>query len=1102
MSDNHEHPHTKSADQPTLKTELQSPGAANTHQSDGGASRADQSERGAFSADRTERSAFSADRTESGDLNADQSYWRSLEQWSQDPGFREKVETEFKSSPLRGESEDGWARREFLTLMGASLAMSAAGCIRRPVQKIVPYNKQPEEVTFGIDNFYTSTWFDGANGMGILVRTREGRPLKVEGNPKNPLNSNGLSARAQAHILSLYDPERFRSARKNIQNKDKGKERSNRDTVTIKWDKADDEIVAELKKGGVALLTGDLPSPTTRALINDFTQAFPGQHYSWEPISNEEVRLGQKESYGTDVIPQYRIDKAKVIVSVDADFLGTWLASTTYARQFAAGRKDIKKMSKLVVFDSNYSLTGANADVRVRIKPSLQLHVVMGLAYEIIVNKKATKYAGNDAISKVLASFSGSAKKLGVESALWSRLADDLIANKGQSLILAGGLATRTDNSIELQLAVNFLNSALENEGATVNGAQAHTGFKSSHQDLVKLISEMEKGNVKTLIMHKVNPVYASPLAAQFIAGLKKVATVITTADRNDETAKYADYVLPDPHTMEAWNDGEFVEGVFSLQQPTIRPLYDTRSFQLSLMTWAFLAEKGPKRLTQFETYYDYLRNYWRTEIFPKHGKGKSFDDFWEGALQEGVVGSLSESKNARALKLESLTKLKAPLSYSEYELVLYPTVAIADGSMANNSWLQELPDPVTKICWDNYACVSLATAEKEKLKEGTLVELKVGKNLIKIPVHIQPGLHDDVIAVAVGYGRTDAGKIANNVGVNAYPLIDMRVNDQICFSGQKVELRNLGGKYLMAVTQDHHSMEGRKIVVEATLKQYLKSEDANNHKHHVWSIWSGHQYNGNKWAMAVDLNSCTGCNACMVACQSENNVPVVGKKYVIEGREMHWLRIDRYYVGNPKNAEMVFQPVMCQQCDNAPCETVCPVLATVHSSEGLNDMVYNRCVGTRYCSNNCPYKVRRFNWFNYAKKIEKPLHLALNPDVTVRARGVMEKCTFCVHRIKSGRVAMKREGRTELKDKEIQTACQQSCPTGALVFGDINDPNSEVSKMVGEKRAYALLEEFGAAPSVRYLTKIRNNDQEHRPGDSSHHSAATQAEGGHGGQS
>lgn len=1007
---------------------------------------------------------------------ASQYYWRSLSQWGEDPEFQKLAETEFQSSPLREEKEEGWARREFLKLMGASLAMSAAGCIRRPVQKIVPYNKQPEEVTFGVDNFYTSTWSDGSDFFNILVRTREGRPLRIDGNPKSPFNGSGLTARAQAHILSVYDPDRFREAKKNIQNMDKGKERSNRDTIHTKYDAADDAIVAELKKGGIALLTGEIASPTTRAVISDFMQAFPSQHYTYEPISYEDIRQGQKDCYGSEIVPSYRVEKAKLIVSIDADFLGSWLNSGTYERQFANGRRNPKGMNKLVAFDSGYSVTGANADVRVRIKPSMQLQVAMGLAHEIIVVKKASRFAGSDSVVKALSSYAGTPQKLGIDPALWSRLAEDLIRLKGQSLVLAGGLATATTDSRVLQIAVNLLNSALENDGATVNYAATHTATKATTGSLEKLIQDMEKGSVKTLIMHATNPVYNSPLSARFVQALKKVNLVVSTADRNDETAKYADYVLPDPHPLEAWGDMEFVDGFLAIQQPTLRPLHDTRSFQLGLMTWAFLAERGPKRITQFETYYDYLRNYWKTEVHPKFGKGKSFEDFWENVLQEGFVGSVSEAnKSPRSFKTEALSHVKESHSHAGYELVLYQSKAMADGSLANVSWLQELPDPVSKICWDNYVAVSLATAEKEHLKEGELVEVAVGDKKLKLHVHIQPGLHDDSVAIAVGYGRTDIGKVGNHVGENAYILAEAKPEGTL-YSGQAVSLSNLGGKYLFAVTQDHHSMEGRQIVAEASLEQYLKNPAANLHRHHVFSIWGGHAYNGNKWGMSVDLNTCTGCNSCMIACQSENNVPVVGRKYVIEGREMHWMRIDRYYVGDPKEAQIVFQPVMCQQCDNAPCETVCPVLATNHSSEGLNDMVYNRCVGTRYCSNNCPYKVRRFNWFNYAKNIEQPLHLALNPDVTVRSRGVMEKCTFCVHRIKSARIVAKREGRG-LRDGEVKTACQQSCPAGAIVFGDLNDPNSEVSQIFKDQRCYSLLEEFGAKPSVRYMTKIRNTD-------------------------
>jgi MoCo/4Fe-4S cofactor protein with predicted Tat translocation signal len=1018
-------------------------------------------------------------------------YWQNLEQWSKDPEFQKLAETEFRSSPLReaemqdGDRDGGWARREFLKLMGASLAMATVSCVRRPVQKIIPYNKAPEEVTFGTPNFYTSTYFDGQEGFGVLVKTREGRPIKMEGNPNHPLNKNAISASAQSAVLSLYDPDRLTEPKKNLPNK----ERSNFDSVHITWEEADKQIIKQLAKGGLSVLTGHIASPTTKHLLKEFVDGFKGKHYVWEPLCQDDIRGGQKASYGQEVVPFFHFDKAKMIVSIDADFLGTWLMPTTFNQQFSAGRKANKNMSKLVVFDSNYSLTGANADLRVRIKPSQQIDAVMGLAHEIVIKKSRSRFAGNATVKAQLAPFAEVARKLSMEKELFAKIADDLWQNRGQSLIVAGGPAAQTERANALQIAVNFLNSVLDNDGVTIDSKAVLEAYEGSNQDLLTLIDEMKRGAVKTLIIHGVNPGYSFANPA-FRQALMKVETLIYTGDRIDETGAMSNFVLPDNHQMEGWSDAEFVSGVVSIQQPTIRPLNNTRSFQLSLMSWAKGAKVASGRMAAAETFYDYLRSYWKNEIHAKHGQGKSFETFWDEALQNGVIGSRRSGSTARNFRVEALQSVK-PINGAELELVLYPSIALGDGRYANISWLQEFPDPITKICWDNYASVSLARAEKLHVKEGDLVVLKVGQQESKIPVHIQPGLHDDVIAVAVGYGRSKVGKVGNGIGVNAYQFVSSSKSGAV-FSGRSADVKVTGERGTLACVAGNNSMEGRKIVVEATLAEYLKDASANNHHHQVFSIWSGHQYNGHKWGMAVDLNSCTGCSACMVACQAENNIPVVGKRYVLQGREMQWLRVDRYFVGDPAQAETVFQPVMCQHCDNAPCETVCPVLATVHNSEGLNDMVYNRCVGTRYCSNNCPYKVRRFNWFNYAKTVDKPLHLAYNPDVTVRTRGVMEKCTFCVHRIKAAR-GQARVDQRELKDGDVQTACQQSCPTGAIVFGDLNDPKSKVSALWKEKRSYALLEEFNASPSVRYMTKIRNNYQETR-----HNDGETHGKGGH----
>jgi len=1025
-------------------------------------------------------------------IERDNKYWLSLEQWNNDPEFAKAAETEFLSSPLREKDgeEGGWARREFLKLMGASIAMASAGCIRRPVQKIVPYNKQPEEVTLGLANYYSSAYMEGSEGLAVLIKTREGRPIKIEANPGHPFSISGLNIRSQASLLNLYDPERLKGPQRNLFNEKK----TNSQVIDVKWEDLDKKVVEQLKKGDVVILTGAISSPATRAVIGDFAQGFKAKHVVWDAISNEDVLAGQKASYGDEVIPAYRFDKAKMIVSIDADFLGTWISPTAFTNQFVEGRKDIKNMNRLVSFDSNYSLTGANADIRFKIKPSQQLDVVMGLLHEIIVKKGASGYAGNGSVKAALAPFADVAAKLGFDAEIFAKVAADLLANRGQSVVVAGGLQAMTEKSKELQVAVNFLNSVLDNEGKTVDAKGGNSAVKGSYADLISLVQDMKNGKVKTLIVHRVNPGFVLPEELGFADAAKKVEMVLYTGDRIDETGVFADYIVPDNHALESWNDAELANGVYTICQPAIRPMYDTRSFQLSLMTWAYLANQGPARLREYETFYDYLRVFWKSDIMPKVGKGKDFEDFWLETLQKGYAGDISKGSSARSFKVEAFTAIKPAAAASGYELVLYPTSQMGDGSLNNVAWLHELPDPITKIVWDNYVMVSLATAEKHQLKEGNVIELTVGEKKIELPIHIQPGLHDDVLAIAVGYGRTRVGKVGNGIGQNAFALASFK-DGKMIFAGQKAEFKKLHKKYELACTQGHHVMEGRNIVAEATLKDYNKKKDAGIHRHHTWSIWSGHEYSGHKWGMAVDLHTCTGCSSCVIACQSENNVPVVGKRYVLEGREMHWLRIDRYYTGNPADAEAVFQPILCQHCDNAPCETVCPVLATVHSDEGLNDMVYNRCVGTRYCANNCPYKVRRFNWFNYAKLIEKPLHMALNPSVGVRTRGVMEKCTFCVQRIHDAKTLARNEKR-QLKDGDVKTACQTACPAGGIVFGDLNDPNSAVAKIFKtEERGYALLEEWHAKPSVRYLSKIRNNDKETTGGHDNGHGTAKQGE-------
>ncbi len=1017
-------------------------------------------------------------KNKSGTDSTQKVFWKSLEEKNHSEEFKKVAEREFLSSPFATEDgNDEVARRDFLKLMGASIALASTACVRKPVDRIVPYAEHPPEITPGVANYYASSWAYAGQVTGLIVKTREGRPIKLEGNPGFPVNKNGLSAAAQAQILSLYDPDRLQSPVK-VENGSAQK---------ITWDQLDEAVTPELKKGSVVLLSSSLSSPSTKQLIGDFFQGFKGKHVVWDAIGADDVIEGQKASYGNSIVPRYRFDRAKMIVSFGADFLGSWLSPAEFSSQFAQNRKPSSEMNKLVVFESMMSLTGANSDTRIQVKPSQTLTAVMAILHELIVTQKASRYAGDGAIQKTLSQFSNAAADLGVDSALISQIAKDLWANKGQSLAVAGGLNTRTKDSLSLQVAVNFLNSVLENDGKTLDGSSVPVvSYEGSYAAIESLIAEMNRGDVHTLIIHRANPVYALADSFGFKEALKKVKLVIYTGGHFDETAKLAHYVAPDHHHLENWGDNESQEGVYAIQQPTVRPLYDTRSLELTFISWAYQLDAGPARLREPDSWLQYLQTNWR-DLKNKLGLAGDFESFWTNFLRTGVVDTSSRngkrSSNApeRKFLVNAFTSIQKPKSDTALELVLYTSVGLGDGSNSNNSWLQELPDPITKIVWDSYVSIAPQTAKTLGVKEGQVIEITAGGVTLKLPVHIQPGCHPGALAVAVGLGRTDAGSVGSGVGVNAFQFASNAV-----FAGIDAKVNVTSEKIELANTQGHHSMEGRQIVVQATLKDYLKKPDANIHKHKMLSLWPKHEYKGYRWAMVIDQSVCTGCSACVVACQSENNVPVVGKKHILDGREMHWIRIDRYYVGDESNPETVFQPMLCQHCENAPCETVCPVLATTHSDEGLNQMTYNRCVGTRYCANNCPYKVRRFNWFNYTTTLKKPEVYALNPDVTVRSRGVMEKCTFCVQRIHDAKGVAKDKGIT-VKDGDVKTACQESCPTNAIIFGNVNDKGALVAKTFDDPRAYSVLEEFNAVPMVKYQTKIRNSDAVQSDGKGAH---------------
>ena len=978
------------------------------------------------------------------------------------------------------------SRREFLKLLSAGAAFAAAGCARKPVEKVLPYLKAPEEITPGNAVYYATTCGECPAACGAVVKTREGRPIKLEGNPDHPLTRGGFCARGQASVLNLYDPDRLRAA--GIVDRATGAVRA------ATWGEVDKAAVRGLKKAmeegkAVVLLTGTVNSPSTLALIDGFLASFPtAEHVVYDPISADALARAQDLCYGERLIPGYAFENADVVVSLGADFLGSWLSPVEFARAFSSRRRpESGAMARLVVVEPSMSLTGTNADQRLRVRPEHLYPVAMALANELLVREPRGPLAADAVIVNAVRAFSagGIEAAAGLPEGTLAALADRLWEARGRGLVLAGPQAAPAAHAVGLQTAVNLLNSALGNEGITVDASTASRQAAGSEEAVTRLVERMRAGDIGALLVQGVNPAYSLPAAVGFAEAAKRVAFVASYADRADETAVLADIVAPDTHFLESWNDHEPRRGVRSLTQPAIAPLYDVRPFQETLLAWARYVGTGPLALVT-ATWHEWLRDRWRREVHPAADAAAPFELFWEGALREGVVRTGASAAGARPFRsgaLSTLPEWTAPAEGS-LSLVLYPSVSLYDGRSANNAWIQEVPDPVTKISWDNVVLIAASRARDLGLLGATenhlsaeVVTIDVGHASFDLPVHVQPGLHPDVISIAVGYGRRAAGRIGNGVGQNAYALAQA-TGGRIGTAGIPATIQRTGKRVGIAMSQGHHSTEERPILFETTLAEYQRDPRAGNESHgHLPSMWSRHKYAGHKWGMAIDLTACIGCSACMVACRSENNIPAVGKQVVLQGREMDWIRIDRYYSGDPENPDTAHQPMLCQHCENAPCETVCPVLATTHSAEGLNVQTYNRCVGTRYCSNNCPYKVRRFNWWEYSNVKEKSLRLVLNPDVTVRTKGIMEKCTFCVQRIRDGKEHAKALG-IPVADGEIQTACMQTCPTNAIVFGDLNDPNSRVAKLAKNERGFTVLEELNTLPSITYQTKVRNREE------------------------
>ena len=951
-----------------------------------------------------------------------ETYWRSLGELENSESFRKQLEREFPEGA--SELPEGVTRREMLQLLGASLSLAGLAACRRPVEKIVPYVTAPEEIVPGIPRHYATTMPFGRSAYGLVVESHEGRPTKIEGNELHPSTSGRSSVRMQASILGLYDPDRAQHVRH------EGKDATWAEFVTA-WGELEKKHLAD---GGASLglLTPSFASPTRARLLEQFRARFPKARVAvHEPVSDENVIAALNAQ------PVYHLEKAAVIVALDGDLLGCDPEDVRHIAGFAAGRRaavDGKPMNRLWAVEAAYSLTGAMADHRARVASRQIPAVVAALASRLVAG-------------------AGVAQVPGIEAKWLDSAAKDLAANRGRSLVVAGA-----GQPGAVHAAVLKINLALGNIGTTVTYHETFGAALPSRASLATLVTAMNAGSVATLVILGGNPAYDAPSDLAFAAAVKKVATTIALSTQTDETAKLATWTIPSAHFLESWDDARAADGTASVVQPLILPLFGGKSATEVL---------GLLATGKDQPGHDLVRETWK----PLLGE-VTFEKHWNQVLHDGLLAGSATAPIVPGSAGVGMPE-PSPSSAGSFEVHFRPSPYLHDGRYANDSWLQELPDPVTKVTWDNPALLSPVTAKALNVGDEDLVTVTVRGRSLTLPATIVPGQADETVVLTLGYGRREIGRVGTGVGFDAYTLRSSEAPD---FDAGTVA--KAAGTALLAPTQEHNSMEGRPLIREATLGEYKREPAFAQEAVEVpklESLWTEKPYDaGHQWGMTIDLNSCVGCNACVVACQSENNIPVVGKAQVRKGREMHWIRVDRYFTGKPEQPRMIFQPVPCMQCENAPCEQVCPVAATVHDDEGLNVMVYNRCIGTRYCSNNCPYKVRRFNFFNYTKDTPELLKLVQNPDVTVRSRGVMEKCTYCTQRINAAKLDARLAG-NELKDGDVKTACQQACPAGAIEFGDLRDPASRVVAGKKDPRNYALLAELNTKPRTTYLARVRN---------------------------
>jgi molybdopterin-containing oxidoreductase family iron-sulfur binding subunit len=1030
-------------------------------------------------------------------------YWRSLEALAGTAEFKEFLHREFPHNA--SEWLDPVGRRGFLKLMGASLALAGvSACTRQPTEELVPYVRQPEELVPGKPLFYATAVPMSGSGIGVLVESHEGRPTKIEGNPDHPSSRGATDLFAQASILTLYDPDRAQI----ITNL--GEIRPF--TTFVAAAQSALSAGASSQGAGIRILSETIASPTLAAQHDDFLKRFPRAKWiQWEPVGRHNAREGSRLAFGEYVDAQYALEKATVILSIDADFLCTGASGVRHARAYASRRRaeaDRGQANRLYAVESTPTNTGTKADHRLPLKPSQIEPFARAVAAQLgVAGAAAAPEAANTWIAP---------------------LVKDLQANRGQSVVIAGDGQPPSVHAL-----AHAMNDALGNVGATVTYTPtAEPRPMNQMAGLRELVGEMNAGTVDFLLILGGNPIYTAPADLNFAASTAKVPLRAHVSLYEDETSAACDWHIPEAHYLEAWSDVRADDGTATIVQPLIAPLYNGKSVHEVI---AALSERGER------PGYELVREYWATTTGlsmqapaaaappvaaaaaatpagsgggpeapavapqPAGPAGSAatppqapiaaapvpqvspFDREWRRWLHDGIVPNTAFAPRTVSLQADLGGPVAGGLQASGQspasglEVVFRPDPSVYDGRFANNAWLQELPKPLTKLTWDNAALISPATAARLNLVSGDVVELRQGNRTVRIPVWLAPGQPSDTLTLHLGYGRTRAGRAGSGTGFNVNPLRTTAAPDILT----GVELVGTGEFYDLASTQDHWSLEGRNLIRVATSQQFAADPEFAGKMEHQpltgLTMYGDFKYDGYAWGMAIDQNVCTGCNSCVVACQAENNVPVVGKSQVLNGREMHWLRVDRYYTGDLENPETYHQPMPCQQCEAAPCEVVCPVAATVHNNEGLNDMVYNRCVGTRYCSNNCPYKVRRFNFLLYQDWTTPTLWLQRNPDVTVRSRGVMEKCTYCVQRINHARVTAKLADR-RIRDGEVLTACQSACPTDAIVFGDINDPNSRVARLKANPLNYSLLAELNTRPRTSYLAIVRNPNPEIEP--------------------